>query len=313
MSKNRLQVFSGSAHPTLAKRVCDYLGIPLGHVDLARFPDGECDVKVQEDVRGCDVFVIQPTCPPVNEHLMELLILIDCLRRASAERITAVMPYFGYARQDRKAEGRVPITAKLVANLITTAGAHRVLAVDLHAAQIQGFFDIPVDHLHASKVLLSHFEKLRIPNLVVASPDVCGIKMARAYAKRLGADLAIVDKRRSGPKQVDIMHVIGDVANRNAILVDDMISTGTSVTEAASTLRKHGAKQVWLCASHPVLCAEAVEKIRKVGPEGTVVTDSIPLGDRADTGLFTVLSIDSLLGEAMRRIHRSESVSVLFN
>jgi ribose-phosphate pyrophosphokinase len=243
---------------------------------------------------------------------MELLILTDCLRRASAERITAVIPYFGYARQDRKAEGRVPITAKLVANLITTAGTDRVLAVDLHAPQIQGFFDIPVDHLHAGKVLLSHFQKLTIPNLVVVSPDVGGIKMARAYAKRLGAELAIVDKRRSGPKDVEAVHVIGEVEGRNAILVDDMISTGTSVAEAARTLRQHGAKQVFLCATHPVLCGEAIEKIRAAKPDGTVVTDSIPLGAKGSSGLFTVLSIDSLLGEAIRRIHRSESVSDLF-
>jgi len=313
MAKNVMQVFSGSANPDLAKRVCSYLGIDLGRAEFSRFPDGEIDVKVHDDVRGCDVFLIQPTAPPVNEHLMELLVLIDCVRRASAERITAVIPYFGYARQDRKAEGRVPITAKLVANLITTAGADRVLAVDLHAPQIQGFFDIPVDHLHAAKVLLSHFKKLDIPNLVVVSPDVGGIKMARAYAKRLGAELAIVDKRRSGPKDVEAVHVIGDVDGRNAILVDDMISTGTSVTEAARTLRERGARKVYLCATHAVLCADALEKIRRASPDATVVTDSIPLGAKAESGLFTVRSIDTLIGEAIRRIHRSESVSVLFN
>jgi ribose-phosphate pyrophosphokinase len=312
MPKNTLQVFTGSANTDLAKKICAYLDIHLGRAEFTRFPDGEIDVKVHDDVRGCDVFIVQPTCPPVNEHLMELLILIDCLRRASAERVTAVIPYFGYARQDRKAEGRVPITAKLVANLITTAGAARVLAIDLHAPQIQGFFDIPVDHLHAGKVILNHIQKLTIPNLVVVSPDVGGIKMARAYAKRLGADLAIVDKRRSGPKDVEAMHVIGEVAGRNAILVDDMISTGTSIAEAARTLRKHGALKVYLCATHPVLCADAIEKIRKAQPDGTVVTDSIPLGPKAESGLFTVLSIDGLLGEAIRRIHRSESVSVLF-
>ena len=242
--KNSMQIFSGSAHPDLARRVADYLGLPLGRTEISRFPDSELDVKVQEDVRGCDVFVVQPTCPPVNENLMELLVLVDCFRRASAERITAVIPYFGYARQDRKAEGRVPITAKLVANLVTVAGTDRVLTIDLHAAQIQGFFDIPVDHLYAAPVVMEHFRKMQLTNVVVVSPDVGGIKMARAYAKRLGADLAIVDKRRSGPAETEAVHVIGEVRDRDAILVDDMMTTATSISEAARALRAQGVKKV---------------------------------------------------------------------
>jgi ribose-phosphate pyrophosphokinase len=257
------------------------------------------------------VYVLQPTCPPVNEHILELLILIDCLRRASAERITAVVPYFGYARQDRKAEGRVPITAKLVANLITAAGATRALAVDLHAHQIQGFFDIPMDHLYAAPVLIKHFRSLNVPDPVVVSPDVGGIKMARAYAKRLNAGLAICDKRRSGPTETEVMHVIGEVKNRTVILVDDMISTGTSITEAARTCRAHGANDIYLCATHPVFSASAAEKVKKAQVRETVVTDTIPL-DGKDPGNLKILSIADLLGEAIQRIHRAESVSSLF-
>ena len=309
--KNSLLVFSGNANRPLAKRMCDYLGIPLGAAELSRFPDGEIDCKILQDVRGGDVYVLQPTCPPVNENLMELLILIDCLRRASAERITAVVPYFGYARQDRKAEGRVPITAKLVANLITAAGATRALAVDLHAHQIQGFFDIPMDHLYAAPVLIKHFRSLQVPDPVVVSPDVGGIKMARAYAKRLNAGLAICDKRRSGPTEAEIMHVIGDVKNRTVILVDDMISTGTSISEAARTCRAHGAKDVYLCATHPVFSGSASEKVRKAQVLETVVTDTIPMEGK-DPGKLKVLSIAELLGEAIRRIHQAESVSSLF-
>lgn len=309
--KNSMVIFSGSSNRALARRVTDYLNLPLGGVDLKRFPDGEIDCRLHEDVRGGDVFVIQPTCPPVNEHVMELLILIDCLRRASAERITAVMPYYGYARQDRKAEGRVPITAKLVANLITAAGAHRAISVDLHAAQIQGFFDIPMDHLYAAPVMIEHFRSLEVPDLVVVSPDVGGIKMARAYAKRLSAGLAICDKRRSGPTETEVMHVIGEVKDRNVVLVDDMISTGTSITEAARTCRAHGAKDVYLCATHAVFSGSAVEKVRKAQIKEVVVTDTIPMEGK-DPGNLRVLSIANLLGEAIRRIHRSESVSSLF-
>ncbi len=309
--KNSLLVFSGNANKPLAKKVCDYLSLPLGKIEISRFPDGEIDMKIMEDVRGADVYVIQPTCPPVNENLMELLIMVDCLRRASAERITAVIPYFGYARQDRKAEGRVPISAKLVANVITAAGVSRALAVDLHAAQLQGFFDIPMDHLYAAPVLVDYFRRLDLKDLTIVSPDVGGIKMARAYAKRLNADLAIVDKRRSGPTEIEAMHVIGEVKDRNVILVDDMISTATSITEAAKVCRKKGAKDIWICGTHAVLAGKAVEKLAKAPVKEVVVTDTIPT-DGKEFGNLRVLSIANLLGEAIRRIHHSESVSSLF-
>jgi ribose-phosphate pyrophosphokinase len=309
--KNSLLVFSGNANKPLAKKVCDYLGLPLGKFDISRFPDGEIDMKILEDVRGADVYVVQPTCPPVNENLMELLIMVDCLRRASAERITAVIPYFGYARQDRKAEGRVPISAKLVANIITAAGVTRALAVDLHAAQLQGFFDIPMDHLYAAPVLVEYFRRLELKDLTIVSPDVGGIKMARAYAKRLNADLAIVDKRRSGPTETEVMHVIGEVDGRNVILVDDMISTATSITEAAKVCRKKGAKDVYICGTHAVFAGKAVEKLQKAPVREVIVTDTIPLEGKEFPNL-KILSIANLLGEAIRRIHHSESVSSLF-
>lgn len=309
--KNSIQVFGGTAHPQLAQKIADYLNIPLGRVEVDHFPDGEINVKVLDDVRGGDIFVVQSTCPPVNENLMELLIMIDCLRRASADRITAVIPYFGYARQDRKAEGRVPITAKLVANLITTSGADRVLAMDLHAAQIQGFFDIPMDHLFAAPVMIEHFKKLDLSNLTIVSPDVGGIKMARAYAKRLGADLAIIDKRRSDPEATEVMHVIGEVKGRTVVLVDDLISTGSTIVEAVRALRHHGANDVYLCATHAVLCKGAAERIRQVEPKQTIVTDTIPVQGGSIQNLH-VLSVATLLGEAIQRIHKSESVSSLF-
>lgn len=309
--KNPFAVFCGSANEPLARKVCEYLSLPLGRLQFSRFPDGEIDLKLLEDVRGADVYVIQPTCPPVNEHLMELLILIDCLRRASAERITAVIPYYGYARQDRKAEGRVPISAKLVANMITTAGAHRALSVDLHAAQLQGFFDIPMDHLYAAPVLVDYFRRLELKDLTIVSPDVGGIKMARAYAKRLNAGLAIVDKRRSGPTETEVMHVIGEVEGRNLILVDDMISTGTSISEAAKACRKQGAKDIYICGTHAVLSGKAVEKLSKAPVKEVVVTDTIPTAGK-EFPTLRVLSIANLLGEAIRRIHHSESVSSLF-
>ena len=309
--KKGLLVFSGGANPVLGNKVCKFLGLDAGKIEISRFPDGEIDMKIMEDVRGADVYVVQPTCPPVNENLMELLIMIDCLRRASAERITAVIPYFGYARQDRKAEGRVPISAKLVANIITAAGATRALAIDLHAAQLQGFFDIPMDHLYAAPVLVEYFRQLNIKDLTIVSPDVGGIKMARAYAKRLNADLAIVDKRRSGPTETEVMHIIGDVEGRNVILVDDMISTATSITEAAKHCRKKGAKDIYICGTHAVLAGKAVEKLQKAPVKEVVVTDTIPTAGKEFSNL-KVLSIANLLGEAIRRIHHSESVSTLF-
>jgi len=309
--KKGLTVFSGGANPLLGAKVCKFLSLDQGKIEITRFPDGEIDMKILEDVRGADVYVIQPTCPPVNENLMELLIMIDCLRRASAERITAVIPYFGYARQDRKAEGRVPISAKLVANIITAAGATRALAIDLHAAQLQGFFDIPMDHLYAAPVLVEYFRQLNIKDLTIVSPDVGGIKMARAYAKRLNADLAIVDKRRSGPTETEVMHVIGEVEGRNVILVDDMISTATSITEAAKHCRKKGAKDIYICGTHAVLAGKAVEKLQKAPVKEVVVTDTIPTAGKEFSNL-KVLSVANLLGEAIRRIHHSESISDMF-
>lgn len=311
---NRLQIFTGNASQELAKKVCTRLGIKLGNTELSRFPDGEINLKIQDDVRGSDAFVIQSTSTPGDTHLMELLVMIDCLKRASAERITAVIPYFGYARQDRKAEGRVPITAKLVANLITTAGADRVLTIDLHAGQIQGFFDIPLDHLYAAPIFIEYFKRLNIPNLVVVAPDVGGVKMARAYAKHLGADLAIVDKRRAGPRQTEVMYVIGDIKGKNILIVDDMISTGTTACEAAEVLRTKGARDIYICATHAVLAPGALAKLEKAPFRQIVMTDTIQQNSPSVLNFKTIkiLSVSDLLAEAIRRIHNSESISALF-
>ncbi|NOG41239.1 MAG: ribose-phosphate pyrophosphokinase [Candidatus Brocadia sinica] len=311
---NHLKIFSGNANPALARRICDHLSIPVGNAYVGRFPDGEIDLKVNEDVRGADVFLVQPTCPPVNENLTELLVFIDCLKRASAARITAVLPYYGYARKDRKDEGRVPITAKLVANLITEAGADRVLTVDLHAAQIQGFFDIPVDHLLAFPVLSKYFERLKSEDLVVVTPDVGGIKLARNYSKKLEIKMAIVDKRRVGPEETEVGFVIGDVANKNVVMIDDLIATGGSIAQAANVLKEKGARDIYVGATHPVFCGAAVEKLSVAPIKEIVVTDTIPLNEKAK-GLdskIKVLSISGLLGDAIMRIHRHESVSSLF-
>lgn len=309
---DKMQVFAGNASLELAKKVCARLNMPLGNAELNRFPDGEFDLKIKDDVRGSDIFVIQSTSTPVDTHLMELLIFIDCLKRASAERITAVIPYFGYARQDRKAEGRVPITAKLVANLITVAGADRVITLDLHASQIQGFFDIPLDHLYAAPVLIDYFTRLKIPRLTVVSPDVGGVKMARAYAKHLSSDLAIVDKRRAGPRQLSSIHIIGDIKGKNILIVDDMISTATTLAEAAETLRQFGAKDIYVCASHPVLAAGSLEKLQKAKFKEVVLTDTIYHNPKTLSNQIKILSISGILAEAIRRIHNSESVSSLF-
>ncbi|MBI3098249.1 MAG: ribose-phosphate pyrophosphokinase [Planctomycetes bacterium] len=306
-----MMVFSGNANRGLAGRICEHLGIPVGNISCSRFPDGECDVKIDEDIRGADLFLVQSTCPPVNDHLMELLAMIDCARRASADRITAVIPYFGYARQDRKAEGRVPITAKLVANLLCAAGANRILTMDLHAAQIQGFFDIPVDHLFASPVLVDHFRKKELGQLSLLSPDVGSIKMCRAYAKRLNAGLAICDKRRSGSQETEVMHVIGDIKGKNVIIADDLISTAASITEAARTAWDRGARDVFMTATHPVLCGPAMDRLVKARVHECVVTDTIPLGEKRLETLH-VLSVAGLFAEAIKRIHKSESVSSLF-
>ncbi len=312
MSQDEIRVFSGNAHHDLAEKICSYLGITLGEAHVGRFPDGEVNVKVNCDVRGADCFVIQPTCHPANDNLMELLILTDCLKRASAKRITAVMPYFGYARQDRKDEGRVPITGKLVANLIERAGTHRVLTVDLHAAQIQGFFDIPVDHLYAMPVIVNYFQEKGIDELVVASPDIGSSKMAWALCKRLGGRLAMVEKRRVSPESTIVQFVIGEVEGKNVIVADDMIATGGSIAEAARVLKEKGARDLYLCATHPVFAGDAVEKLKKAPVKEIVITDTIPIRGKGDDPRIRVVSVANLLGEAIRRIHSNESVSSLF-
>jgi ribose-phosphate pyrophosphokinase len=312
---NSMKLFTGRAHPALAKRICEYLGLPLGRALVGNFPDGEISCKIDEDVRGRDVFIVQPTCPPVNENLMELLIVIESLKRASADRITAVIPYFGYARQDRKDEGRVPITAKLVANLITRAGADRVLAMDLHTAQIQGFFDIPVDHLYASPVIDEHFKAMDLPgdDFVVVSPDEGSIKRALAHMARLGGHLAIIDKRRSTAEKTKQANVIGaPIEGRVALIFDDMISTAGSICGAAEVMHQHGARQVFLAATHGLLVGGAVERLQKAPIDGLILTDTVPLTAEKEMPKLTVLGIAPLLGEAIKRIHRNESVSRLF-
>jgi len=309
---NSMKVFCGTANRQLAERICEHLNMRLGEANVSRFPDGEVRVKIEEDVRGADIFVVQPTCPPVNDNLMELVLLIDAFKRASAERITAVIPYFGYARQDRKDEGRVPISGKLVSNMIVGAGASRVLALDLHAAQVQGFFDIPVDHLYASPVITRYFRRLDIKELVVVAPDVGSSRLARGYAKRLNAGLAIVDKRRVSDRVTEVMNVIGDVKGKGVLLVDDMITTGSSITQAAKTVHDLGAKEVYLAATHGVLCGNAMALLDKAPVEAVVVTDTIPLPEAKQRPNLRVLSVANLLGEAILRIHHAESVSRLF-
>lgn len=312
---NQLKVFSGSANRPLADKIASYLGDALGRITLSNFPDGEISVKIDEDVRGRDIFLIQPTCPPVNEHLMELLVMIDSFKRASAARITAVLPYYGYARQDRKDTGRVPITAKLVANVLTVAGTDRVIALDLHAAQIQGFFDIPVDHLNAIPVICDYVKSLHIPSrdLVVLSPDEGAVKRALAYQKRLNTPIAIVDKRRSSATETQAANLIGaSLEGKVAVIFDDMISTAGTVVNAAGVARKNGAREVYICATHPVLCGSAVSRLRDAPVQQIIVTDSIPLPPNKQLPNIKVLSIAPLLADAIRRIHYNESVSKLF-
>jgi len=310
---NDVMIFSGNSNKALAQDMCKHLKIKAGRALVGRFSDGEIRVKIQENVRGKDVFVVQSTCFPVNENLMELLIMIDALRRASARRITAVIPYFGYARQDRKDQPRVPITAKLVANLLTHAGADRILTLDLHAHQVQGFFDIPLDHLYAVNVFVEDMKKMKKKDkLVIVSPDVGGIKMARAYAKRLRAALAIVDKRRDSPDATEVMHILGSVKNRNAIMVDDIIATGSSLAEAASALKKAGAKKIFACVSHGVLSGEAVAKIENSLIDALIITNSIPLPVQKKSKKIKVISVSKLFAEAIKRIHTEKSISVLF-
>lgn len=307
-----LKIFSGNANKPLAEKICYYLGIPLGEAAIGRFSDGEITVEVKENVRGKDVYVIQPSCTPVNENLMELLIMMDALRRASAGSITAVMPYYAYARQDRKAAPRMPITAKLVADLITAAGAQRLLTMDLHAGQIQGFFNIPVDHLFATPILLQYIKNNFGPDPAIVSPDTGGVERARAFAKRLGSTLAIIDKRREGPT-VKAMTLIGNVWGKEALILDDMINTGSTLVMATETLLRHGARSVHACVTHPVLAWNAVASINGSLLKSLIVTDTIPLSSEAATcEKIKVLSVAELLGEAIKRIHDQDSVSSLF-
>jgi ribose-phosphate pyrophosphokinase len=311
-----LTIVSGRAHPKLAAEVASHLAVELANVDIANFPDGEIGVRLNQNIRGTDVFLVQPTCPPVNDNLMELLILIDACKRASADRITAVIPYFGYARQDRKDAGRVPITAKLVADLITRAGADRVLTMDLHAAQIQGFFDIPVDHLYAAPILDEYFRSLQVPSrdIVVVSPDEGSIKRSLQHLEHLGGTLAIVDKRRSSAMETRQANLIGGpITGKTALLFDDMITTGGSIVGAANVVHANGAGRIFIGASHPVFCGKCVSLLREAPVEEVVVTNSIPLTERHLFPRLRVISVAPLLGEAIRRIHRNESVSYLFD
>ncbi|MBI4845369.1 MAG: ribose-phosphate pyrophosphokinase [Candidatus Omnitrophica bacterium] len=310
--QNKLMIFSGNANKKLAQDICDNLGVPLGDAFVGCFSEGEIQVKINQNVRGKDVYVVQPTCPPTNDNLMELLILLDALTRASAGRVTAVIPYYGYARQDRKDQPRVPITAKLVANLLTNAGANRILAMDLHAGQIQGFFDIPVDHLYAAPILIDYFSTFKNQDLVVVSPDVGGVKMARAFAKRLGVSLGIVDKRRIDAQSAEVMNVLGEVEGKIAVLIDDMCATAGSLTEAASALKKQGAKAIYAGVTHGVFSGPALERLDKSVLKEIVVTDTIPLENNKKHPKIKVLSVAGLLAEAIKRIHNEESVSSLF-
>ncbi|HLD29069.1 MAG TPA: ribose-phosphate pyrophosphokinase [bacterium] len=306
-----LKIFSGRSNPSLANKICSHLGTKLARIDIENFSDGECNIKIEENVRGKDVFVIQPTSPPVNNHLMELLIMIDALKRSSARRITAVIPYFGYARQDRKVAPRVPITAKLVANLITSAGTDRILTVELHAGQIQGFFDIPVDNLYATPVILDYFVKKRIGNLIAVAPDAGGVERCRALAKRLGLGLALVDKRRPRENQAEVMNVIGNVRGRNVFIFDDIVDTAGTLLHVAQALRREGAKRIFAVATHGVLSGDAIKRIENSILEELVITDSI-LFPKTASRKIRIISIGSLLGEAVKRIHEESSISSLF-
>jgi ribose-phosphate pyrophosphokinase len=312
-NRDTLKVFSGNANLALAREVCEHLGVSLGQAQVGRFPDGEVRLQILENVRGADVFAFQPTSRPVNDNLVELLVMLDALRRASARRITAVMPYYGYARQDRKDRPRVPISAKLIADLVTSAGADRILALDLHAGQIQGFFAIPVDHLYATPVTVNYFRKLKLKNLVVVSPDPGGVERARAFAKKLRAPLAIIDKRREDADVVEMMNVIGDVHDKTCLIVDDMIDTGGTLVRAAQALTDKGAVKVYACCTHGVFAGDAIQKISNSVLEQVVTTNSIPLSPEGERcAKIKVLSVGKLLAEAIRSIHDETSVSKLF-
>jgi ribose-phosphate pyrophosphokinase len=312
----KIKVFSGNAHPALAEEICGHLGVELGKASTERFSDGEFNFQIGENVRGSDVFIVQPTCPPTDKHLMELLIMIDTFVRASAERVTAVIPYFGYARSDKKDRPRVPIAAKLVANLITTAGAQRVLTIDLHASQIQGFFDIPVDHLYAAPIVVEYFRENPIDNLIVVAPDTGGAERARAYAKRLDAGLALCDKRRERANEADVMNIVGDVSGKNCLIIDDMCDTGGTICKVAEALHNAGANEIFACFTHGVLSGKAVDNIRNSYLKKVIVTNTIPIHENGmplvEGGKIEVLSVAGLLAAAIRSIHDETSVSKLF-
>jgi ribose-phosphate pyrophosphokinase len=309
---NSLKVFSGNSSKALTKKIVSYLDIPVGDSSITRFSDGEIWVKYNENIRGCDVFIVQSTYSPA-ENFLELLIMIDAARRSSARRITAVIPYFGYARQDRKDQPRVAITAKLAANLIRTAGADRVLTIDLHAPQIQGFFDIPLDHIYSSPVFAEYFKKRNLKNMVVLAPDIGGVKMARAYAKRLKAPLAIIDKRRSGPNQADVMHLIGEVNDKNVLIIDDIVDTAGTMVKAAERACKEGAKSVITACTHPILSGGAIKNLRSGSVSEFVIMDTVPLPKEKKLDKIKVLSVANLFGSAIKRIHNEESISILFD
>ena len=313
MSPERIKIFTGNANPALTQEICDYLGLPLGMSAMKTFSDGEIYLQIQENVRGADVFVVQPTCKPVDRNLMELLLTIDALNRASADRITAVLPYYGYARQDRKDKPRVPISAKLIAKLLETAGADRVLCLDLHAAQIQGFFDIPVDHLFATPVMIDYLKSMQTPEMMVVSPDAGGVERARAFAKRLNVQLAIIDKRREEANVAEVMHIIGDVEGRDCLIVDDLIDTGGTLVKGAEALLNAGAASVRACATHAVLSPPCVQRIEASGIKEVGLTNSIPLSEEGrDSSRIRTLSVAPLLAQAIRSIHEETSVSTLF-
>jgi ribose-phosphate pyrophosphokinase len=309
---HELRIFTGNAHPALGESICKSLGVPLGRAHLARFSDGEVWFQIKDNVRGADVFVVQPTAPPVNENLMELLVMLDAFKRSSASRLTAVIPYYGYARQDRKDKPRVPISAKLVADLLSAAGTDRVLTMDLHAAQIQAFFDVPVDHLFAAPVIMDHVSKLKRPDLTVVSPDAGGVERARAYAKRLDAALAIVDKRRDQPNVAEVHNVIGDVEGRTALIVDDIVDTGGTLTKVAEAIKEAGAREVLASCTHAVLSGNAIERIAMSSLSKLLVTDSIPLAPEKRIDKIVQLSIADLMAKAIKNIHEESSVTSLF-
>lgn len=309
----RLKIFTGNANPELAREIAQYLGVSLGEAKVSRFSDGEIQVRINESVRGADVFIVQPTCTPVNEHLMELLVMVDAVRRASARRITAVIPYYGYARQDRKTRARDPITAKLVANLLTASGARRVVTMDLHAGQIQGFFDIPVDHLPGVPILAQYFLQQKLDNVVVVSPDHGGVTRARDLAERIGASLAIIDKRRPEPNVAEIMNIIGEIKNKKVIMIDDIIDTAGTIAQGAEALKAWGATEISVCCTHPVLSGPAYERLNQAPIKEVVVTNTIPLAAKNCSQKIKVLTVAPLLGEAIIRIHEDLSVSKLFD